>query len=90
MGFSIRGKVRDGKLDLAAPLSFPEGEDVIVRIERAEPVRVEPSGEPVSGADDYTSLPFFGMWADRDNTESSVDVVRRGREQLRQRSSRPD
>jgi hypothetical protein len=87
--FSIRGKVREGKLDLEAPLSFPEGEDVIVRIERVGPDPVGLS-DAVPGADAYVALPFFGMWADRDEAEAAVESVRRGRERWRRRLSPPD
>ena len=39
--------------------------------------------------DDFASLPFFGMWADRQEMQDSEAYVRREREQWQQRLKRP-
>jgi len=79
------GTVRDGKIVFPKPLKLPEGVEVVVRIETLiEDLR---DGDSITDAD-FASLPFFGMWADREEISDSVDWVRRGREQWRERISR--
>ena len=78
-----RGKVQHGGIVFAKPLSLPEGTDVV----RIEPVAAEPSSAaPVRGAD-FSSLPFFGMWADRPDMDDSEAWLCSEREQWRQRTS---
>jgi hypothetical protein len=80
------GKVRNGTLVLDEPVTLPDGTEVRVRI--------EPVGQqPASGAltpEELTRLPFFGMWADREEMADSVAWVRRMRDQWQQRGARQD
>ncbi|MGC8641584.1 MAG: hypothetical protein ACP5XB_17090 [Isosphaeraceae bacterium] len=65
------------------PLPFAEGVEVIVQVESvasASPVLVE----------DLATLPFFGLWADRDDLPESTTWVREQRQQWHQRASRSD
>ena len=90
-----RGKVHNGTLVFAEPLSLPEGTEVVVHLtpirdENGDIIRDEPKElTPVSigqtetsddEKEDLLSLPIFGMWADREDMEDSVAWVRRQRE----------
>ena len=44
----------------------------------------------MNNADRIADLPFFGMWADREDMTDSVAWVRKDREQWRQRATRLD
>ena len=80
-----RGKVQSGSIVFDQPLGLPEGTQVIVCI---EPVEREPAG--LAKGDDFTNLPFFGMWADRDDMTDSVAWVRRERDKWQQRLTSRD
>lgn len=90
-----RGKVHNGTLVFAEPLSLPEGTEVFANMtpihdENGDIIRDEPQElTPVSigqtetsdeEKEDLLSLPIFGMWADREDMEDSVAWVRRQRE----------
>ena len=75
-----RGKVQSGGIVFDEPLGLPEGTEVFVRIEP-----VEDSTMNATNGDDFENLPFFGMWADRDDMSDSVAWVRREREEWQQR-----
>lgn len=85
MTFHEHGRIQRGAIVLPRPVPLPEGTEVTVRIE-------------MSGADtpaaiangNFTSLPFFGMWADREDMADSAQWVRREREQWQKRTSRQD
>jgi hypothetical protein len=83
MGFIGRGKVAHGGVVFTEPLPLPEGAEVIVQI---EPVPTVAPG-PVAN---FASLPFFGMWADRDDLPDSTTWVREQRQRWHQRASRSD
>ncbi len=82
-----RGKVQDGKIVFAEPVALPEGSEVLVSIEPfAEPNRAPPAQQ----AEDFVSLPFFGMYANREDLEDSVAWVHRERQKWHHRAQRPD
>lgn len=72
-----RGKVKDGGIVFSEPLTLPEGTEVVVRI---EPVEAGPQSAGPSSAD-FATMPFFGMWADRQEMSDSAAWVRGEREQ---------
>jgi hypothetical protein len=81
------GKVRNGTILFTEPLEAPEGTEVKVRIE----VATGPSNSPLSPpAEDFTSLPVFGMWADREDMKDSVAWVNKERAKWHQRPYRRD
>lgn len=81
-----RGKVKDGAIVLDRPLKLEDGTDVEVRI---QPLGPQPSGEheeDAGPAEDFASLPFFGMWADREDMADSVEWVNKERAKWHSRS----
>jgi len=70
-----RGRIDGGRLVLGCPLRLADGTEVVVGIEPAvsAPRAVVPEEE-------FTSLPFFGMWADRADMTDAAAWVRRERE----------
>ncbi len=89
-----RGKVHNGTLVFSKPLSLPEGAEVIVRVipvgngdecttaDASEELTAVSIGQDETSEDeqeDLLSLPFFGMWADREDMQDSVAWVRRQR-----------
>jgi len=86
MSLIERGKVQGGGIVFSEPLALPEGTEVIVHI---EPVTAKQTTTCDSGKD-FATLPFFGMWADREDMSDSPEWVRRNREQWQQRVARQD
>jgi hypothetical protein len=85
MALIERGKVQNGNIVLSHPLALPEDTEVVVHIELlAQEVA------PSEAVKDFASLPFFGMWADREDMEDSVAWVRQERERWQQRAVRQD
>ena len=74
------GKIHSGSIVLDEPIDLPEGTEVVVRI---EPV-VHEQASAVNG-NEFENLPFFGMWADRDEMTDSVAWVGKEREKWQQR-----
>jgi hypothetical protein len=72
-----RGKVEKGFLVLDSPLALPDGTEVRVRV---EPVPLE-NAPPPQEPEEFTRLPFFGMWADREEMADSAEWVQRMRDQ---------
>ena len=64
-----RGKIHNGSIVLDEPINLPEGTEVIVHV---EPVTYE--GVSASNGDEFEHLPFFGMWADRDEMSDNTGV----------------
>ena len=81
-----RGKVKDGAIIFPEPLTLADGTEVLVQI---EPIDKRASSIDLSNAD-FAALPFFGMWADREEMSDSGAWVRREREQWQQRSKPRD
>lgn len=75
-----RGKIQSGGIVFDEPIDLPEGTEVVVRIEP-----VEDKSLVATNGDDFENLPFFGMWADRDDMGDGVAWVRREREKWQQR-----
>lgn len=82
-----QGKVQSGQIILARPLSLPEETVVTVRIELSAE---ESEGEPVADDANFFALPFFGMWADRQEMSDSEAWVRNERAKWLERLSRQD
>jgi len=82
-----RGKVEGGRIVFDEPLALPDGTEVTVSIKTLEDDHQAPSA---TAEEDFASLPFFGMWADREDMADSVAWVRRVREQWHERASRQD
>jgi hypothetical protein len=82
-----RGRVKGRSIIFPKPLALPEGTVVNVQI---QPLVI--TTKPTAYADDkeFRSLPFFGMWADREDMQDSVAWVRREREKWQQRATRQD
>jgi hypothetical protein len=76
-GLMERRKVWGRSIIFPRPLALPEGTEVIVQI---QPFVV--TARPTAQADDreFRSLPFFGMWADREDMQDSAAWVRKERE----------
>lgn len=87
MEITQRGKVQNGTLVLAEPLTLPEGAEVVVRIETLD--ADDAATGSLDGAD-LTNLPFIGMWADRDDMNDSAAWVRRERDDWHRRALRQD
>ena len=87
MGFTGHGTIQEGTIVFSQPLPLPEGTEVLVHVETlgesaSRTVRAEPG--------DLTRLPFFGMWADREDLADSTESVRRQRAKWAQRLERRD
>ena len=79
------GQIQDGGIVFARPVKLPDGIKVIVRIETTPDLVAQNE----SAIDlDFASLPFFGMWADREEMSDSAEWVRQEREKWRERISR--
>lgn len=79
-----RAKVQDGGLLFEEPLALPEGTEVEVEIGALLSPESPPDRTDVAM---LSELPFFGMWADREEMADSAAWVRRQREQRQQRLS---
>jgi hypothetical protein len=84
---TARGKISKGSIILPEPLPLPDGSDVIIHI---EPVSGEGQAVPLAPPADLKSLPFFGMWSDREDMSDGRDWVKSEREAWRQRLVRRD
>lgn len=82
-----RGKAQGGKIVFAEPLKLPEGAEVLAII---EVITEGLQSELTEEKSDFETLPFFGMWADREEMRDSSLWVRQLREQWRERTSLPD
>ena len=77
-----RGKIENGQIVLSHPLKLAEGTEVIVQIEPEAYVNGN------SQTDNLFSLPFFGMWADRQEMSDSASWVESERAKWQMRSTR--
>jgi len=62
LAFIEQGKVQGGQIVLSKPLTLPEGTEVVVNI---EPVIINTQAASTGVDEEFATLPFFGMWADR-------------------------
>ncbi|HEY8667799.1 MAG TPA: hypothetical protein VIL86_14120 [Tepidisphaeraceae bacterium] len=84
MTLTEHGRIERGAIVLSKALPLPEGTEVTVHIEA-------PAAQPDSTpAADISSLPFVGMWADREDMADSAEWVRKEREQWQLRTNRRD
>lgn len=84
-----QGEVNKGGIVLSKPLMLPEGIKVRIQI---EPIYTDDDSQTTISEEneDFAELPFFGMWADREDMHDSVAWVRRQREKWIERSTRPE
>jgi hypothetical protein len=82
-----RGRVQNGTIVFPEGLEFPDGTEVLARIEPVGEARQLPPGQSLA---EFLSQPFFGMYAGREDREDSVAWVNREREKWHQRSQRQD
>ncbi len=80
MAWVEHGKVEAGRLIFAEPLVLPDGTRVTALIEVEEEMREAPASER-----NFETLPFFGMWADRDDLADSAAWVRQERQRWQRR-----
>ena len=83
MGLIERGKVQSGGIVFLEPLTLPDGTEVVVHI---EPVATDKGIAVRSDSGNFSSLPFFGMWADRKEMGDSAAWVRKEREKWHHRT----
>ena len=87
-----KGKVNNGHIILSKPLSLPEGTEVRVQINLIEAEKIiDPEETQDAGnckQEEFANLPFFGMWADREDMRDSVGWVREQREKWMERVTR--
>jgi hypothetical protein len=69
------------------PLALPEGTEVVVFI---EPLAAGEQAASPGADEDFATLPFLGLWADREDMRDSAAWVRRKRERWQQRAARQD
>lgn len=83
-----QGEINNGGIVLSKPLSLPEGTKVRIQI---EPIDTDDSQSTTpDGNEDFVNLPFFGMWADREDMRDSVAWVRKQREKWLERITRTE
>lgn len=82
-----RGKVKGAAIVFTQPLELPEGTEVVVYV---EPLAISGQAADVAEPDTFAALPFFGMWAGREELQDSDAWVRRQRDQWQQRAARQD
>jgi hypothetical protein len=83
MSRALRGRIESGRLVLEEPSPFPDGTEVFVRLTPVEPI------PPALSREEFLALPFFGMWADREDLKDSRSWVRAERAAWQQRLNRP-
>ncbi|MCY3744350.1 MAG: hypothetical protein OXH00_25325 [Candidatus Poribacteria bacterium] len=82
------GKISNGHIVLSKPLSLPEGTEVRVQIEPVDPDAISEDNsqdKDSNESEEFANLPFFGMWADREDMRDSVEWVRKQREKSKER-----
>ena len=83
MAITEHGKVKDGAIVFDEPLDLPDGTEVNVKI---EPVLTGVEMNSPLTEEEFASLPFFGMWANRVDMHDSVAWVNRERDKWNHRS----
>jgi hypothetical protein len=87
MTWTGRGRVQNGAIVFPTPLELPEGMEVVVQV---EPLTAAESAAPPAQAEELVRLPFFGMYADREDLQDSAAWVRGERERWQQRGAMRD
>ena len=80
------GRIEHGSVVLPVAVDLPDGTAVRVMIE-VMPVDGERSADE---SVDFSTAPFFGSWADRDDLADSAAWVSRQRDAWQQRTTRAD
>jgi hypothetical protein len=76
-----RGKVEGNHIVFRKPLDLPEGTEVDVHIETIDSAGTDVSAETAL----FASLPFFGMWAQREDMFDSAAWVAKERDRWQRR-----
>ena len=87
VALNARGKIKGQAIVLEEPLPLPEGTEVVARI---EPLVPTPQTAVPLTPEQFATLPFFGMWAERNDMADSTAWVRGERKQWQRRATRPD
>jgi hypothetical protein len=87
MALRERGKIQAGSIVFPKPLALPEGTEVLVSIELLALKEQTASSDK---EEDFVTLPFFGMWRDRQDMKDSAAWVRKERKRWQQRAARQD
>ncbi len=82
MALIEHGKVQDGSILLSKPLPLPEGTEVVIYVETINTAHQSTTSDE---REDFTALPFFGMWAEREDMSDSASWVRKDRKKWHQR-----
>jgi len=84
-----QGEINNGNIVLSKPLSLPEGTKVRIQI---EPIDTDEDNQSTTSDEheEFANLPFFGMWADREDMRDSVAWVRKQREKCLERITRTE
>lgn len=77
-----QGTVSNGGIVLSKPLLLPEGTKVRIQVETIDANDGTTTG--TDDAEDFASLPCFGMWADREEMHDSVAWLKKEREKWQQ------
>jgi len=85
MPITERGKIQSGAVVLEKPIRLAEGTEVIVHVET-----LDQAPETSDTGENSSSLPLFGMWADREDLGDSAEWVRKEREQWHRRHQSRD
>ncbi len=89
MAIIEHGTISNGGIALDKPLPLPDGSKVVVQVE-VETASAPTEGTQESSLAEFTSLPFFGQWSDREDMADSAEYVRKERAKWQQRPYRRD
>ena len=79
---TVTGKVVGGRVELAEPLSVPDGTAVVVTVNQPK--------TPEQRVAEFLSHPAIGMWKDREDMKDSAAWVAAQRAKWRERLNRRD
>lgn len=89
-----KGKVNNGHIIFSKPLALPEGTEVRVQINLIDAEEIVDTDETQNTEtcehEEFANLPFFGMWADREDMRDSVAWVQKQREKWIERGTRTE
>lgn len=88
MAIRIRAHYDGKTLVPNEPLEVPQNEELEIDI-RLPSVHIG-RHSPRRSRRHVTSMPFFGMWADREDMKDSISWVRKERERWKERLNSPD
>jgi hypothetical protein len=76
------GRIENGNIVLREASTLPEGSEVVVTI---EPIPQPRQRETLNLSEEFAKLPFFGMYADREDMRESTTWVHQERLKWHQR-----